>query len=62
MIIMGTPKAEEIDNYYMTDSDDEIWALSKAGFYAKYIDNGIQYFKSTEKLRRFIKKFNKLKK
>ena len=55
MIIIGTPKASELDQYYMADGD-MIWELVRAGFSAKYQDDEVQYFKLNNKLRKYLKK------
>ena len=53
MIIIGLPRTEDMDNYYMADGD-MIWELEKAGFHAKYIDGETQYFKINNKLKKFL--------
>lgn len=55
MIIIGIPKASELDSYYMADGD-MIWELVRAGFHAKYIDGETQYFLLNNKLRKYLKK------
>lgn len=56
MIIVGTPRADEMDKYYMADGDI-IWELTKAGFHARYIGNdGEQYFKLNKKLKEYLAK------
>lgn len=57
MIILGTPRIEEFDEYYMADGD-MIWELTKAGFHAKYMDGEIQYFKLNNKLKKFLEKWS----
>lgn len=57
MIIIGTPKAEELDEYYMADGD-MIWRLTQAGFVAKYMDDEVQYFKLNTKLKKYLLKHN----
>lgn len=55
MIIIGTPRADEMDEYYMADGD-MIWELEKAGFHARYIDGEVQYYKFNTKLKKFLEK------
>lgn len=57
MIIVGTPRADRLEEYYMADGD-MIWELTKAGFTAKYIDDEVQYFKINGKLRKFLESYN----
>ena len=52
MIIIGTPRADEMDEYYMADGN-MIWELEKAGFHARYIDGEVQYYKLNTKLKKF---------
>lgn len=58
MIIVGTPRVDSLEEYYMADGD-MIWELTKAGFTAKYIDDEVQYFKINNKLRKFLEQYNK---
>lgn len=57
MIIIGTPRADELNQYYMADGD-LIWQLTSAGFTAKYMDDEVQYFKINSKLKKYLEKNN----
>lgn len=57
MIIIGTPRADELNQYYMADGD-LIWQLTSAGFTAKYMDDEVQYFKINAKLKKYLEKNN----
>lgn len=59
MIIIGIPRADEINEYCMADGD-MIWELEKAGFHARYMDGEVQYFKLNTKLKKFLEKQNKV--
>lgn len=53
MIIIGTPRTEDLQNYFMADGD-MIWQLTSAGFTAKYMDEEVQYFKLNSKLKKYL--------
>lgn len=57
MIIIGTPKTEDIDKYFMADGN-AITILTRAGFIAKYMDEEVQYFKLNSKLKKFLEENN----
>lgn len=49
MIIRGTPKTEEFDNYYLADGNTA-FQLQQRGFKPVYIDEDAVYFKKNKKL------------
>ena len=55
MIIIGTPRTDELDKYLMADGN-LIWELNQAGFQARYMDEEVQYFKLNNKLKKFLEK------
>lgn len=57
MIIIGVPRSDEIENYYMAEGS-EILELERAGFHAKFMDGTIQYFKLNNKLKKFLEQSN----
>lgn len=58
MIILGVPRTDEIDQYFIADGD-MIWELNRAGFVAKYMDEEVQYFKLNAKLIKYLEKSGK---
>lgn len=56
MIIIGIPRADEMDNYYIAD-DRIAFILEQAGFHARYFDEGAHYYRLNKKL---IKKLSDL--
>lgn len=55
MVIIGTPRADLMDKYYMADGD-MIWRLVQEGFHAAYMDDEVQYFKLNNKLKKWLDK------
>lgn len=50
MIIIGLPRTEEMDNYYMADGDTS-FLLEQYGFHPKYMaEDDTYYFKLNKKL------------
>lgn len=55
MIIIGTPKTSELDNYYIADGD-LAFRLHQAGFIPQYKDEDCLYFKINNKLLKWLNK------
>lgn len=53
MIIVGTPKASELDQYYVADGFIA-FMLHQAGFIPKYKDEDCLYFKINKKLLKWV--------
>lgn len=51
MIILGVPKDPE--NYFIADSA-LAWELDKAGFSAKYLDDGVYYYRRNIELLKWV--------
>ena len=53
MIILGTPRQEDVDKYFMADGD-LAFKLHQAGFIPKYQDEDCLYFKLNNKLVKYL--------
>jgi len=53
MIILGTPKASELNDYIIVDGS-LAFKLHQAGFIPKYSDDGCLYFKVNKKLKKYL--------
>lgn len=53
MIIIGTPRNDEIDQYIMVDGE-LAFRLHQAGFIPKYNDEGCLYFKKNKKIQKYL--------
>lgn len=60
MVIIGTPKTNEMNQYFMADGL-LAFRLHQAGFIPKYNDEGCLYFKINKKLEKFLSNLDKSK-
>lgn len=57
MVVLGTPRVNELEQYYMADGN-LAFKLHQAGFIPKYKDDDCLYFKRNAKLTKWLIKNN----
>lgn len=56
MVRLGTP--DNIQDFYMTDDSELIFRLHQSGFQPAWKDDGIVFFKKSNKLIKLLKKLD----
>lgn len=58
MVIIGTPRVDEMSEYFMADGEIA-FKLQQANFHPKYVDEDyVYYFKLNNKLKKYLERFD----